>query len=420
MKERITIHVGTNGKYWQCHWTDRSGRRRRESLGYQSSVSRRQATALARRIEDRVNSESEEAATTRPNITLQEFLDLYFTERTRAPNVQTHRRLKRYAQLGASTITLHRMTGRYLVKFFGPDRPLSKITKLDALQWLKALETGRLAGARNSTNQKYKALSEQSICKEIRNVKTIFGWAAAYEIITRNPFSEFMGAPAETHGSGHHVSIEDFEKLRTACLNHGWVTLLGLCRLAGLRRGEALNLVWSGKAVDRDGTERWVGVNLALSRLSVVAVKTGKYRQVPIVPALRTILTKQYAESVDGEELVVPEREVSRNNVRARVLNIVKRAELEQWPKLFQTLRSSCENQWKTEGVAEATYSAWLGHSVAVSRKHYVQPLDSEFDQVTGGGLRLAGKLSQKLSQNAEPGVDRKSRRVVNHSPITA
>ncbi len=42
-----------------------------------------------------------------------------------------------------------------------------------------------------------------------------------------------------------------------------------------------------------------------------------------------------------------------------------------------------------------ATYSAWLGHSIAVSRKHYVQPLDSEFDAATGGGLLLVEKPSQ-------------------------
>lgn len=411
MRERITIHIGKNGRYWQAHWTDRSGRRCRESIGHQDKVSKRQATALARRIEDRVNSESEDLVTTRPNITLQEFLDLYFSERTRASDVQTHRRLKRYAQLGSSTIVLHKMTGRYLEQFFGPDRQLSKITKLDALQWLRALEAGRLAGARSDTKRKYKALSEQSICKEIRNVKTIFGWAAAYDIIARSPFSEFMGAPAETHGSGHHVSMDDFERLKGACKNHGWVALIGLCRLAGLRLGEALGLPWSGKTVDRGGAERWVGVDFTRARLCVVAVKTGKYREIPIVPALRTILAKQCAESVDGEELVVPNRQVSRNNVRERFLKIVKRAGLERWPKLFQTLRSSRENQWKAEGVAEATYAAWLGHSIAVSRKHYVQPLDSEFDKAAGGGLRLVEKPSQVEEPVVPEGSTKNARR---------
>ena len=193
--------------------------------------------------------------------------------------------------------------------------------------------------------------------------------------------------------------MEDFHKLTQVCSNHGWVTLIGLCRLAGLRRGEALQLTWSGQTVDRDGAKRWVGVDFDRNRLCLVAVKTGKYREVPVVPELQAILAKQYTEAKDGENLVVPGHQVSRNNLRVRFLKIVEWAELEKWPKLFQTLRSSRENQWKSEGIAEATYSAWLGHSIQVSRKHYVQPLGGEFDQVT----QNPKKMSQKLSQFCNP-----------------
>ena len=45
-------------------------------------------------------------------------------------------------------------------------------------------------------------------------------------------------------------------------------------------------------------------------------------------------------------------------------------------------MRSSCENDWKMRGVAEATYAAWMGHSAKVSRKHYTAPTDQEFAAV--------------------------------------
>ena len=45
--------------------------------------------------------------------------------------------------------------------------------------------------------------------------------------------------------------------------------------------------------------------------------------------------------------------------------------------------RSSCENDWKTGGTAEATYATWMGHSAKVSREHYVAPTDAEFEAVT-------------------------------------
>ncbi len=44
---------------------------------------------------------------------------------------------------------------------------------------------------------------------------------------------------------------------------------------------------------------------------------------------------------------------------------------------------SSCENDWKVQGIAEATYTAWIGHDAKVSREHYVAPTDGEFARVT-------------------------------------
>ena len=46
-------------------------------------------------------------------------------------------------------------------------------------------------------------------------------------------------------------------------------------------------------------------------------------------------------------------------------------------------MRSSAENDWKMDRVAESTYCAWLGHSAKVSRDHYVSPTHAEFEAVS-------------------------------------
>lgn len=58
-------------------------------------------------------------------------------------------------------------------------------------------------------------------------------------------------------------------------------------------------------------------------------------------------------------------------------------ARLKAWPRLYQSLRSSTENDWKALGVPGATYVVWMGHSSKVSREHYVRPLGAEFDLIT-------------------------------------
>ena len=62
-------------------------------------------------------------------------------------------------------------------------------------------------------------------------------------------------------------------------------------------------------------------------------------------------------------------------------------AGLEPWPKFYQSMRVSRENDWKLAGFAEATYAKWLGHSETVSRQHYVSPTDAEFSAAVGVDL---------------------------------
>ena len=58
-------------------------------------------------------------------------------------------------------------------------------------------------------------------------------------------------------------------------------------------------------------------------------------------------------------------------------------AGLKPWPKFYNALRSSCEQDWKAGGIAEPTYCAWVGHGAGVSRGHYTSPMESEFSAIT-------------------------------------
>ena len=74
---------------------------------------------------------------------------------------------------------------------------------------------------------------------------------------------------------------------------------------------------------------------------------------------------------------------LSGNNLDVRAARYCKWAGVEKWRCFFQSMRSSCENDWKTAGFAEATYCAWIGHDPKVSRKHYVAPTEAEYARVT-------------------------------------
>ena len=97
-------------------------------------------------------------------------------------------------------------------------------------------------------------------------------------------------------------------------------------------------------------------------------------------PTLHKILLDAFNEAPEGSVTVTG---LNDNNIAKHARHHVEAAGLEPWPKPFQALRSSCENDWKQKQVAEATYCVWIGHSPTVSRKHYVSPSEAEFEAVS-------------------------------------
>lgn len=142
--------------------------------------------------------------------------------------------------------------------------------------------------------------------------------------------------------------------------------------------------------------KRTIGVDWDKRRIALVADKTrntskrGGFRMVPMVPRLFDILTAVKAASPIGSTLVCGDS-MSRAGVNRSGQRYIKAAGLKPWRLLYIALRKSCEDDFKANGIAEATYTAWLGHGPEVSRQHYVTPTEGEYERITRPQLRLAG-----------------------------
>ena len=63
--------------------------------------------------------------------------------------------------------------------------------------------------------------------------------------------------------------------------------------------------------------------------------------------------------------------------------DIMDRAGMKTWPKLFQNLRASCSTELAQEFPAHVA-AAWIGHSVEIANKHYWQVTDDDFARAVG------------------------------------
>lgn len=229
-------------------------------------------------------------------------------------------------------------------------------------KWRADMAKGKL-----SLRQKGKIPSEASVCIHVRNAKTMFNQAVNDDLILFNPFDRLKGLAPEPNKDWKYITLEELDKLLEACPNQGWVLLIALCRLAGLRRGEAVELLWQD-------------INWQDHRLTVFAIKTGKRRIVPIEPKLYKLLLDAFEQAKEGQQRACP---VSRHGLWRNFQVIRKRAGLEKWKDAFKVMRRNCETDW-AQRYPQYVVSNWIGHNIQVSAQHYLQVPEELYDKVAG------------------------------------
>ncbi len=361
------VNIISNGAYWQVAYRDAEGRRRFKSLGAKSKYSRRHAKKLAARFLCELVKNPGLGNRSRA-ITLEAFATRYLESRT---------------ELASGTRYLHQLTLRFLQAFFGADCRIERIVRSRAADWRTALAAGQLERVRVN-RQHMKPLSEATVCQHVRNARTIFGQAVRDDLLPMNPFDRLKGTAKIPDKDWRYVTLDEAAAISAACPNLGWRVFFLLCRLAGLRVGEALALPWS--SIDWEN-----------HRLKVFAKKTGDARTLPIVPELYAVLLEAHHAATAGESMVVSVGQVSRFSLRRRFHGICKAAGIQPWIDCFQVLRRNCETDWAMRGWPQAAVSEWIGHDMRVSGDFYVQNLEQLFREVAG--------LPQKAPQSRLPGM---------------
>lgn len=344
MKTNTTVTLSSNGKYWQAFYYDISGRRRAKSLGPKKELSKRKAKVMCDRLAAELCLNPARAGNNHSPV-LERFLERYINNRT---------------DLKPATKDLHRLTKEYLLMFFDGSIRIDRITRAMAADWRASIASGRLI-----LNRKGRKNKEASVCIHVRNAKTAFSHAVSEDLIMFNPFDRLKGNAPEPDKNWKYLSIEELDRLLEACPNWGWKLQIALCRLAGLRRGEAFSLTWA----DIDWQDH---------RLKVIAEKTGRLRIVPIGAKLYELLLDAFAVAEEGEKRVCP---ISKHGMWRNFQVYRERAGLEKWKDAFQVMRRNCETDW-AQTYPQYVVSTWIGHGIEVSARHYLQVPEELYEKV--------------------------------------
>jgi len=113
------------------------------------------------------------------------------------------------------------------------------------------------------------------------------------------------------------------------------------------------------------------------------------YRVIPLFADVRPYLEAAWDQAPEGAEYVFPEEYRRRAkgkhgwagcNLRSTLEKIIKRAKVSQWTRLWHSMRASCETDLARE-YPLAVVAKWLGNTVAVAMRHYVDVTDADFER---------------------------------------
>ena len=310
------------------------------------------------------------------SITLGKFLDAYLIRRS---------------DVKAGTLVFYGHTKRNLIDVFGADRTLASITAGDADDVRRHLQRQIEQPApidKSEKPAKKTTLAAATVARRCSLARTFFRDAVRQKLIDANPFDDVVGGPSHNPDRQRFIVRATINKVLDACPNAEWRLLVALSRYAGLRvPSEPCSL-------------RWRDIDWSGNRMTVHSPKTehrmGKgTRIVPIFPELRTPLDEIFAAASNGFEQTVSLdawilpafRSEAANagdwrgvNLRTQFEKIIKRAGVDQWPRLWHNLRASRQTELE-EHFPSHVVCVWLGNSEAVARKHYLQVRETDFQK---------------------------------------
>jgi len=276
---------------------------------------------------------------------------------------------------------------RLLEEFFGKERRIETIHEGDAddyKAWLLAPTKDR------------KAFAPASASVDLRRARQFFKAAVRRRVIDRNPFEEVRCGSQANPSRKYFVDRPTIEAVLAACPSADWRLIFALARYAGLRIPSEIEEL------------KWSDVNWERHRITVrvpkLAYRAGhEERIVPIFAELRPYLEAAFDAAEPGAVYVVPRARGGRN-LRRYAEQVLERASVPKWPKLFVNLRASCEIELLETYPAHVVF-AWLGHTAAVARSHYLKTTDADYERAAAGGATPSTPVSNPAHYPAHSGA---------------
>jgi integrase len=279
-------------------------------------------------------------------ITLEAFIDEYLAFKEQ--------------KLKPTTLITLKQTRRRITKFLGTKINISDITLADAEKYQVFLSV-------------QENLSDATIARDCKRCREIFEYAKKSRIINDNPFASLKLPSQENKERMFTVTPEMAAKVLDACPSLEWKLIFAMARYGGIRMPSELVKL------------RWQDILWGENKIIIHSPKTAHQgkptRIIPLFPELKPLLEQAYDAAPEGSVNVIEHCQGTKN-YRKGLKEIILKAGLLPWPKLFNNLRSTRETELAKNYSLQAA-TAWIGNTPKIALGHYLQVTDDEWQNAT-------------------------------------
>jgi len=260
------------------------------------------------------------------------------------------------------TVTTWQQAERLLFERFDRNLPVNEFTRENAIQFRSHL----LARTPTDLDPNRKPLAESTTRRRCRCVKQMFAYAVEIDWVSKNPFNTKHVPTSQPRAQDkHYLTPEIAERILEHFPDCRWRLLFTLSRFGGLRvPSELAPLEWSDVDWER-------------GRLRVRSPKTEHHeghedRVIPIWPEIMEELQSCWDATEPGEKHVFPMIQDKSNSwCRKYVVQAIKKAKVQTWPKLFNAMRASAIHDARLRGFSKEAIDSWFGNSDKVRVSNY-------------------------------------------------
>lgn len=214
-------------------------------------------------------------------------------------------------------------------------------------------------------------LSEATARRRCGQVKEMIEAAVREHLVDHNVFKAIKTASPRSDIK-RYVSPAEADRILMELPNAGWRLLFVLGRYGGLRvPSEPRTIIWDDI--------NWERGTITFRSPKTEKYKGGDQRTIPLLDQIRGSLMEVYEQAQVGEQLVLPWMTSPHAAAYRTVLTrAAKRAGVEQWDKLWNTLRANADHDLR-EHNPEHVVNRWTGHSGRIAERHYQTQLDDRY-----------------------------------------